>query len=79
MKIPKAFENFWFTLGTIVVLIGTVVIVYGTVIENSCRLEGDVIGDNPAMISECSLPVCNFTGAGFVELPCFSPEGSFYL
>ena len=42
-------------------------------------LPGKVIGENPKNIPESQLPVCDFTGAGFKEQPCYSPPGSLYF
>lgn len=47
--------------------------------SNSNNLPGKVIGPNPQNIPEDQLPVCNFTGANFVEQPCYSPPGSIYM
>lgn len=41
-------------------------------------LPGGVIGANPQNIPESKLPVCGFTGAEFVEQPCYSPPNSYY-
>ena len=40
---------------------------------------GTVIGNNPQHKRESQLPECNFTGADFVEEPCYSPPGSMYF
>lgn len=47
--------------------------------QKSGDLPGKVIGPNPHNIPEKELPTCNFTGAGFVEEPCYSPPDSLYL
>lgn len=47
--------------------------------SNLDNLPGKVIGPNPQNIPENQLPICNFTGAGFVKQPCYSPPGSVYL
>jgi hypothetical protein len=42
------------------------------------NLPGTVIGPNPDNIPEDQLPACGFTGAGFVEQPCYSPPDAQY-
>lgn len=43
------------------------------------NLPGEVVGPNPSNIKEDKLPVCVFTGADFVELPCYRPPEINYL
>lgn len=44
--------------------------------------EGTVLGEN-GLPSDCAnpekLPICSFTGAEFLDIPCFSPKGSTYF
>lgn len=42
------------------------------------KRQGIIIGDNPNHLKKSELPYCNFTGAEFVEKPCYSPYGAQY-
>ena len=38
---------------------------------------GQIVGDNPNGISIDNLPICNFTGAGYVQTPCYEEIGTY--
>jgi len=42
-------------------------------------MPGTVQGDNPKHTPESKLPICNFTGANFIEEPCYVPPGAVYF
>ena len=64
-------------IGSVVVMLALAFVLWTHYINRD--LPGKVIGPNPNNIPEGKLPICNFTGSGFVEEPCYSPPDSVYF